>query len=183
MGVKDITFANLPVKGYPYGICSTPTLYYLAQYDFDLAVSVTASHNSGEYVGMKFVDRNVELLSTEFLRQLFEDFYVEGTHTKSFPYVKIEHQRLIAEKLKKLTDFLMEKRGTLGKRYTFVVDFSNGAGITFEKQFFQQLADTHTIIFINDQPDGTFSAHESDTSVNKNYTQLVQKVQESGADF
>lgn len=65
MGVKDITLANLPVEEYPYGICSTPTLYYLAQYDFDLDDSVTASHNSGEYVGMKFVDRDVELFSTD----------------------------------------------------------------------------------------------------------------------
>jgi phosphomannomutase len=46
-GAIEVTIAALPPKldSFPYGICSTPTLYYLAQYDVDLAVSVTASHN------------------------------------------------------------------------------------------------------------------------------------------
>jgi phosphomannomutase len=67
----------------------------------------------------------------------------------------------------------------LTKKYKFVVDFSTGAGVTFEQQFLQQLREKHDIIFINDYPDGTFSAHESDTSTNVNYTQLIQAVKKS----
>ena len=44
-GVKNITIANLAMEGFAYGVCSTPVLYYLVQNDFDLGVSVTASHN------------------------------------------------------------------------------------------------------------------------------------------
>ena len=179
VGVADITIAKLPIGEFPYGVCSTPMLYYLAQGDFDLAVAVTASHNPGEYVGMKFADRNVELVSPEFLKQLFETFYFEGEYTKSFPLFAIGEQKVISEKLQRLTDFLMDKRRSLQKRYKFVVDFSNGAGVTFEKQFFQGLSGFHEILFINDQPDGTFSAHESDTSTDGNYAQLSQKVLES----
>ncbi|MBQ7073528.1 hypothetical protein IJM86_00325 [bacterium] len=45
------------------------------------------------------------------------------------------------------------------------------------------LQNHHEVIFINDYADGTFSAHESDTSDRKNYTQLVAKVKEEKAGF
>ena len=183
MGDIAITVASLDSDAslgskYPYGICSTPTLYYLAQYDFDLAVAVTASHNPGGYVGMKFADRNVELVSPAFLQQLFKNFYFEEAYVKSFPLFVAEESTIVQEKMEKLTAFLMDKRKRLSKRYKFVVDFSNGAGVTFEKQFFQQLSDRHDIIFINDFPDGTFAAHESDTSEDSNYHQLSQAILE-----
>jgi phosphomannomutase len=127
---------------------------------------------------MKFVDRNVELMPTELLRDLFEKAYFPEDYHHTFPLFVNNKQTLVQEKMKKLTTFLMSKRNTLTKQYTFVVDISSGAGVTFEKEFLEQLSPTHTIIFINDQPDGTFSAHESDTSVNDNYLQLVQKVKE-----
>jgi phosphomannomutase len=132
---------------------------------------------------MKFVDRNVELMPTTFLQELFEKEYFPEPYTQTFPLFVPADTAFVLEKTKKLTDFLLSKRNTLTKNYTFVVDFSNGAGVTFEKQFLQQLGDKHAITFINDFPDGTFSAHESDTSVNANYSQLVQTVQERGADF
>jgi phosphomannomutase len=169
-GISDSTVA---------GMLSTPTLYYLGQYDFDLAVSITASHNPGEYVGMKFIDRQVELLSTEFLRELFEKEYFEAPYTKNFPVVKGKMTTFISEKMKKLNDFLLAKWGKLGTSYNFVVDFSNGAGVGFEQQFFTKIAGQHSISFLNAFPDGTFSAHESDTSSVANYHQLVHKVQES----
>lgn len=174
VGVNHITVA---------GMYSTPTLYYLAHNDFDLAVSITASHNPSEYVGMKFVDRNVELMPTAFLQELFNKEYSSDLPIISFSPVEDQFSILITEKITKLTDFLLSKWNMLTKKYKFVVDFSSGAGVSFEKDFFHQLVDKHQIIFINDQPDGTFSAHESDTSDEANYAQLVQKVQESGADF
>jgi phosphomannomutase len=132
---------------------------------------------------MKFVERNVELMPTDFLKQLFEKEYFPEEYTQTFPLFLSSHPDFPSQKSKKLTEFLLEKRTTLSKKYTFVVDFSNGAGVTFEQQFLQQLSDTHDITFINATPDGTFSAHESDTSSEANYTQLVQAVKEKKADF
>jgi phosphomannomutase len=174
-GMKEQGTINITVAG----MYSTPTLYYLAQEDFDLAVSVTASHNSREYVGMKFVDRQVELTPTDFLRQLFDDYYFDEEYTKTFPTIQPTATPFLHEKTQKLHDFLSTKWNEINKKYKFVVDFSNGAGVNFEKDFLAQLQGKHQILFLNDFPDGTFSAHESDTNVVDNYAQLVQAVQES----
>ena len=184
-GEIQITIADfLPQEdseNYPYGICSTSSLYFLWQHDFDLAVSITASHNPGEFVGMKFFDREVELLSTDFLKAIF---YQQETpeNLPEFPVYLQTTSGILPQKKEQLFTFLNQKWSQLTKAYIFCIDFSNGAGVTVEKEFFDQLPH-HDISYINDIPDGTFSAHESDTSTSSNYQQLIQKVQESWSDF
>ncbi len=132
---------------------------------------------------MKFADRNVELISTDFLKQIFETFYFDDMYTKAFPLFDAKISDLLVKKTKKLTDFLLSKWNKLDHSYRFVVDFSSGAGVSFEQNFLKILSNKHTIISLNTTPDGTFSAHESDTSITSNYQQLVEKVKQEGADF
>jgi len=79
--------------------------------------------------------------------------------------------------------YLNNKWSELKKKHNFVVDFSSGAGVTTEKDFFDIMKNKHDILYLNDIPDGNFSAHESDTSHHENYSQLVQKVKELKSDF
>ena len=191
-GIMNIAFSqcfwNLSEeekKKYPYGICSTGTTYFLGQNDFDIGLEMTASHNPKEYMGMKFFDKKVWLLPSSLLKEQFEKNYFEGEYKSDDPLeIDVNYEQdLIQGKLEQLFQFLQKKYQTLQKKYKIVVDFSTWAGITVEKSFLKTLQEHHEIIFINDYADGTFSAHESDTSDRKNYAQLVEKVKEEKADF
>jgi len=152
---SNVTFANFDASAeYPYGVCSTPVLYYLGQDDFDLGVAFTASHNPPGDVGMKFFDKNVTLLSTDMLREIFEKEYVEKSSTTAWsPSFKKEDKILIA-KVQQLYAMLDKKWSGLKKRHNFVVDFSNGAAVSVEKKFFQDyVSQNHTLYMINDLPD------------------------------
>lgn len=191
-GIINIAFSkcvwNLTeeeIKKYPYWICSTGSTYFLWQNDFDIGIEMTASHNPKEYIWMKFFDKEVNLLETSILKEQFENVYFEWEY-KYNNDIKIDteyEQDLIQKKLQNLLQFLQEKYQKINKKYKIVVDFSTWSGITVEKTFLKTLQTRHEIIFINDYADWTFSAHESDTSEIKNYTQLVEKVKNEKADF
>lgn len=178
-------FTNQQVdeKEYPYGICSTSMLYYLGQGVFDLGVSITASHNTGEYVGMKFFDKNVELISTDDLKEMFQRYYSEWPYDQELTNEHVELPYDIKSRYQERFDMLQQKWASLTKKHNFVVDFSNGAGLTVEKDFFEILKSRHSIFYLNDFPDGNFSAHESDTSHTENYTQVGEKVRSLRSDF
>lgn len=163
-------------------------LYYLTQDDFDLGVCFTASHNPPSDVGMKFCDKNVALLSTDMLREMFKKEYEES----NFELDEIHQEQVLRHtqddvlkvKVNKLYEMLNDKRSGLKKRHHFVVDFSNGSAVSIEKKFFKDhLSKTHSIDFINDFPDGNFSAHLSETQEYENYEQLILAVQEKGSEF
>jgi len=188
LGFENVSFAKFTndcvnEKQYPYGVCSTSTLYYLWQGQFDLWVSITASHNTGEYVGMKFFDKNVELISTDDLKIMFDQYYFYGDYDIQLDTQKVELMMDVKDRYQNFLDLLINKWSELNKKHSFVINFSNGAGVSTEKEFFDMIKDTHNISYINDFPDGNFSAHESDTSHHENYSQLVDKVKELSSDF
>ena len=187
-GIHHIAFAkfwNEDETKYPFGIASTEITYYLGQHDFDIGIAVTASHNPKEYLWMKFFDKEVNLLPSELLKHCFEEAYFEGEYDKVLPEMidTTYEQSLIQEKKVRFFDFLKEKWNQISKKYKIVVDFSTGAWITVEKEFLTMMQAKHELVFINDYADGSFSAHESDTSDRKNYEQLAQKVKDENADF
>lgn len=188
LGFENVFFAkftnnNIDKNIYPYWICSTSTLYYLWQNSFDLGVSITASHNTGEYVGMKFFDKNVELISTDDLKKMFDKYYFEWNYDVKLDNREINLHETVNNRYQDFLKYLKDKWSELHKKHSFVVDFSSGAGVTTEKDFFDLIKDVHNISYINDFPDGNFSAHESDTSHHANYSQLAQKVEELKSDF
>jgi phosphomannomutase len=70
------------------------------------------------------------------------------------------------------------------KKHHFVVDYSNGAGVSFEYQFLEHYATKdHRIHHINAFADGSFPAHSSDTLEHQNYNQLIEKIKEQNAEF
>lgn len=192
-GLKELWFENVyfakftndtvSEKKYPYGVCSTSTLYYLWQGIFDLWVSITASHNTKEYVGMKFFDKNVELISSDELRAMFDKHYFEWKYDIDLENDNISLNLDLKNRYQEFLRFLKEKRDKLNNKYNFIVDFSNGSWVTTEKEFFDIIKKNHNISYINNFPDGNFTAHDSDTSNADNYLQLVEKVKSSYADF
>lgn len=167
---------------YPYGICSTPVLYYLGQNDYDLWVAFTASHNPPGDVGMKFFDKDVTLLSTDSLREMFEKEYTEDRVTIDGKSERVEIDGSLVEKVNLLYEMLAKKWSGLKKRHHFVVDFSTGASVSVEREFLKDHL-PHDVFMLNYVPDGSFSAHYSDTQEYENYEQLTHAVKETGAEF
>lgn len=186
--IKNIAFAkfwNEDKIKYPYWICSTSACYFIWQWDFDIWISITASHNPKEYMWMKFFDKEINLIPSSILKECFEKAYFEDEYKEEISeLIDTEYeQELIQSKKEKLYNYLQEKRNEINKSHKIVVDFSTWAWITIEKEFFDRIKDKHNFIHINDYADWEFSAHESDTSERKNYQHLIEKIKQEWADF
>ena len=80
-----------------------------------------------------------------------------------------------------LTD-LKTKFQTLTKIPKITIDYSHGAATHFEQTFLREiLGDKATHIFTT--PDGSFPAHETDTSRCASYEKLISEIQRNGSDF
>jgi len=178
------TIDILANKDYPYGIISTSAAYRVGMDDRDMTAIFTASHNPAEYTGIKAFDRNAWLIDTKNLYQMFNNAQEnQKSSTASEPADYRRKPEKIQEKIESYYQYLSQKWSQLQKNHKFVVDFCHGATVTIEKSFYDQYANNHLIIMINDYPDGTFPAHEWDTGNPENYKQLREYIQQEQAEF
>ncbi len=175
------TFAH---KEYPYGIISTSAAYQIGMNDRDMTTIFTASHNPAEYTGIKAFDKNAWLIDTKDLYQMFTHAQEERNGPIiAEPKKYTSKPQKIEEKIQSYYQYLNQKWTQLQKNHKFVVDFCHGATVSAEKNFYNQYANNHLIMMINDYPDGTFPAHEWDTSNPENYDQLINHIQQEQAEF
>jgi phosphomannomutase len=165
------------ISQYTYGVCSTPMAYYAAQ-DFDCACLFTASHNPSEYVGIKIVDARCLSIKSDHLRAMFEEHEHDEIVGDTLP----EIQDYSGNRLWELTQDLREKFSSLKNIPNITIDYSHGAATHFEQAFLREtLWEKATHLFTT--PDGSFHAHETDTSRFKTYEKLIAEVQKNGSDF
>jgi len=79
----------------------------------------------------------------------------------------------------------MQAASQIQKKYTAVIDFSNGSGCTREYDLIQKIKHQGIwdVICINTAADGNFPGHESDTSNPECYKQLIHEVHQHQADI
>ncbi len=179
-GIKEVTVIGKDEKigQYTYGVCSTPIAYYAAIDRFDCACLFTASHNPSEYVGAKIVDNKCLSIKSTELRALFEaQVQTEIADTglpEMIPYTDTKITELLAD--------IREKFKTLQKIPKITVDYSHGAATHFEQTFLREILGENAI-HIFTKPDGSFPAHDTDTSRFANYKPLIAEIQKNGSDF
>lgn len=183
----DITYADLPAQdpnsiSLPYGACSTSLAYYLVQQWFDYAVIFTASHNPKEYVGLKIVDNSADFVPSDTLRAMYETYLYQDAET--YP-ITIHTAADIKDIIKDNETRYMQAASQIQKKYTAVIDFSNGSGCTREYDLIQKIKHQGIwdVICINTAADGNFPGHESDTSNPECYKQLIHEVHQHQADI
>ncbi len=197
-GVQSITNAWIPVEAIDNQqqirwVCSTSMMYYFTQWSFTFGIPVTASHNPPEYVGMKIVDHNAELIETSILKSYVWETYKALPHNfdqeQCDKFIQALHtskeKTIIENKYKTILTLLESYCAKTWAWSTIVIDYSNGASIAYERQILHHLCEKYNqkLIEINTLADSQFGAHLSDTTNYDEYKQLQATVIEHDADI
>ncbi len=170
---KGITAAGADVID--LGLCSTPMSYFGNGYlNADSSIIITASHNPGEWNGMKLCKAgavpisgatgilDIEKLANE---NNFQDAEVAGTISTA------DINKAYGEFLEGFIKFKKKPR--------IVVDYANAMG-SYEIAEIEKYFD---IIPLYKELDGTFPNHEANPLETETLDAIVAKVKETGAEF
>ncbi len=147
MGLEVILVGPLPTPAVPLMIKTLRA---------DIGVMITASHNTYEYNGLKFFDRNGLKLNQKI------ESKVEKLVLSSTEYSKIANKSFISGKARRLEDasgryseFLKNclSKNYIKKKLKIVLDCANGATYSIAPNLFWELG--HEITTINNNPNGT----------------------------
>ena len=157
------------------GMCSTPMCYHAVGYlETDGGVMVTASHNPGEWNGMKFCGRGAVPISGDTGLQEIERYYHENA-----PVPAVTPGRITSYDIAPRYGAFVRSFSRLTRKLKVVCDFANGMG-SYE---IAGLRDLFEIIPLYETPDGSFPNHEANPLHLETLKTLQAKVVETGADF
>ena len=162
------------------GLFGTDQLYYaVAKDDLDGGAQITASHNPGEYNGLKLVGREARPLSGDAGISDIRDMLSSDT----LPPPAIRHGRY-AQKLI-LEEYLDHILGFIDraaiKPFSLVLDAGSGIGGIVGAALFDRLpCRTKRLCF---DVDGSFPHHEANPLIEENRQDLVNSVRTESADL
>ncbi len=191
-GLTQFVSAGMAFENYPHGICSTAMTYSFWFETCDYYIVFSASHNTSEYIGIKIVTKENKFIPTNTLKELFtqarekySNGWFEPMETKEALELYKNNNILEASK-KKISDLLDRYFGQLTRHHSFAIDYGHGAAVAYEQQYINTLKTKTQKITTSDlfiTPDGSFPAHETDTSRFINYKLLAQEVRKQWLDF
>ncbi|MCL4543052.1 MAG: phosphomannomutase/phosphoglucomutase [Chloroflexi bacterium] len=160
-------------------LVSTDELYFaVASYSFQSGVMITASHNPGDYNGMKFCLANAVPVSLQTGLSDVRDMVLEDRIPPSSTKGSVRHLQALTDYARKMHTFVHRSALTPLK---IVVDASNGmAGMTIP-EVFRDLP--FKIIPLYFELDGRFPHHLASPLESKNLRDLQEAVREHGADL
>ena len=160
---------------YDLGLTSTPMVYFAtANYGFEASVQITASHNPGNYNGMKVSRRLALPVGLDSGLGQIKQWIDEDRPT---PVAAARGEVHPFDIHKDYMDFMLKYRGDYSN-LKIVFDLSNGMANLFAKEVF---GDGPKYLF--DEMDGRFPNHDPNPLVAKNVEPLRQAVREAGADI
>jgi phosphomannomutase len=162
-----------------YGLCATDMLYFAVVRDeLDGGVQITASHNPGEYNGIKMVRREAVPLSGDAGIGEIRDM-VHGTIPTAHGAVGgLESRDILDDYVEKVMSFVDP---AVIRPYNVVLDAGSGmAGLVAPKLFDRLPCRTTRLCF---EIDGRFPNHEANPLIEENRQDIERKVVEIGADI
>ncbi len=158
------------------GLASTPMTYFaIGSSDVDGGLCVTASHNPGEYNGMKLCSRGARPISAANGILDIERMCREGLPKPVAMRGKLEEKDLLSAYTAHVAGFARK-----GLEAKVAIDASNGmAGYTLPG-ILERLpgVEAHTLFM---EPDGTFPNHEANPLKEENLDPVRELVKSSGA--
>ncbi|MBI4335869.1 MAG: phosphoglucosamine mutase [Candidatus Omnitrophica bacterium] len=163
------------------GIAPTPTaLFYVRTHKVDGGIIVTASHNPGEWNGLKFAERDGTFLSESRLGRFFDIYYKK--EFRSVPWGAIQNVRGDATAVDNHINAVLKQldvKAIRKRRFKVGIDYVNGTGCVISPRFLSELG--CRVFEINNRPDGLFS-HEPEP-LPKNLRSLSRLVRERRLDI
>ncbi|HEX6324824.1 MAG TPA: hypothetical protein VFZ36_13940, partial [Vicinamibacterales bacterium] len=163
-----------------YGMIGTDMLYYgVARDGLDGGAMVTASHNPGEYNGMKMVRREAFPLSGEAGLTEIRDMITGGTiPAPSGAPGGIETRQLLPEYVEHVLSFIDV---SAIKPFSVVLDAGSGIGGLVAPPLFDRLPCKTTRLCF--EVDGTFPNHEANPLIEENRRDITERVIAEQADI
>lgn len=177
------TLVELGAEVIDLGIVSTPTFYYATfKNAFDGGVQITASHNPGEYNGLKIVRKSPTGLIKIGKSTGMDDikkWSLEGADIPPKENGKIiKMENVVVEEVQ---NALKIAGNPDLKEFKIVADAANALGALYIEELFNHIPGN--LIKMNFELDGTFPAHQADPLQASTLVDLQKKVLETGADL
>lgn len=191
-GVLKFVNAWKEFDNYPHGVCSTSMAYQLWYNSYEYIIVFSASHNPANYSGMKIVTKDIRFLTTTLLKELFTRAFYSHSENWFTPLTTQEASTFyqkdttLTTNLSKRTKMLDSYFWKLTKPHTFTIDYGHWAAVAYELDYINSLWINNWKLIIDNlftTPDGSFPAHETDTSRFANYEKLLTEIQSNGSDF
>src|SRR3989344_2461646 len=177
------TLVSLGAKVIDLGIVSTPTFYYAVfKKGFDGGVQITASHNPGEYNGIKIVRKSPTGLvkiggSTGMLD--IKNLAMGDLELPEIPGGSLENMEgVVVEEVKNALDIAGNPKLN---EYKVVADAANALGALYIEELYKHIPGS--LVKMNFELDGTFPAHQADPLQKETLVDLQKRVLEEGADL
>jgi phosphomannomutase len=163
-----------------YGMMATDMLYYAVASDgLEGGAQITASHNPGEYNGIKMVRREALPLSGDAGIGEIRDMVANDTIP---PQAAAPGTRTTRDVLDGYIDLIMRFIDpSIVKPFKVVADAGNGmAGIVAPKMFARLPSQVVEMCY---EPDGSFPNHEANPLIEENRAHIVERVVQEKADI
>ena len=163
-----------------YGLCGTDMMYFAVVRDgLDGGAQITASHNPGEYNGIKMVRREAFPLSGDAGIGDIRDMIATGTlPAPAAGPGRLETRNLLDSYVEKVLSFIDP---AVIKPFNVVLDAGSGmAGLVAPRLFDQLPCKTTRLCF---EIDGTFPNHEANPLIEENRRDITDRVIADKADI
>ena len=163
-----------------FGLAGTDMLYFaVAHHGFHGGAQITASHNPGDYNGIKMVRREAFPLSGDAGIGEIRDMVTRGTiPAPSGPAGRYETGNMLDEYVAEVLSFI---NPDLIKPFNVVLDAGSGmAGLVAPRLFERLRCKTTRLCF---EIDGRFPNHEANPLIEENRRDIVERVVAEGADI
>ncbi|MEA3322935.1 MAG: phosphomannomutase/phosphoglucomutase [Patescibacteria group bacterium] len=162
------------------GMITTPMLYFSShQLDVDGAIAVTASHNPGQYNGIKVCRKNAVPVGSASGLNDIRDAVIANQFNKVEKVGTVSQHDIKPNYYKYFGKF-----ANFGdKKFTIVVDCANTMGVLELPFYTKEFADNFDVIELYCDLDNAYNAHEANPLNTDTLAELQTSVIEEGADL
>jgi phosphomannomutase len=164
---------------YDLDLATTPMLYFASgKLDVDGGIILTASHNPGQYNGLKLCRKNAVPIGENSGMLDIKEIVLENNFSE-----KLAEEKIIKKDIKQeYIDYFSSFAKLENKKFKIVIDFANAMGI-LELPIYKKLSKNIEFITLYDDFDSSFPNHEANPLNTETLKDLQKKIRKENADL